>query len=334
MALTTYKIPDGYSIQNDFPNHKVAPDRLTQQIQQSAIVTALDSINTSGDLCAVIFKAALSTGDVTILDGIVATHSGEPLPNDVPAPVQSYSGVATPSPITTDGRPVALNNLFPDYVMLYMAGAGDDSTTGRGNGTVFQAQSDAAGDTDVEFYFNDWIYIAGGNMRVEGAALGDYATFEVHAPATPVTASGSNTGNCNLVDPGVGAAILIVPAAGNGAYNVDLTQAVPINSFNTDVPRQPTGYWDWSAPDTGLGTVTPGAPGHSGYNLFSVALDPMVRFMAKFPLLGDNSINLTIPAISPKTILPQWILRVRMHNSGHAGLKLCWGLVTARVKTT
>ena len=106
MAATTYKIPDGYSIQNDFPNHKVAPDRLEQQIQDSAIVTALDTINTSGDLCAVIFKAALSVGDLAILDGIVATHNGEPLPDDDPAPVRLYTGAAKPVPAGANNIPV------------------------------------------------------------------------------------------------------------------------------------------------------------------------------------------------------------------------------------
>ena len=73
-----------YSIQNDFPNHKVATDRLAQEIRDSAIVTALDYINTAGDDCNIFFKADLSPTDKTILDGIVATHSGIPLPNPTP----------------------------------------------------------------------------------------------------------------------------------------------------------------------------------------------------------------------------------------------------------
>jgi len=106
MAATTYKIPDGYSIQNDFPNHKVATDRLEQQINDSAIVTALDTINTAGDLCAVIFKAALSVGDLAILDNIVATHNGEPLPDDEPAPVRLYTGTGQPVPSGANNIPV------------------------------------------------------------------------------------------------------------------------------------------------------------------------------------------------------------------------------------
>lgn len=68
-----------YSIQNDFPNHIVASDRLTLEINQSTIVTALDYINTSGDNCDIWFKDVLSVGDQTTLSGVVAAHSGLPL---------------------------------------------------------------------------------------------------------------------------------------------------------------------------------------------------------------------------------------------------------------
>lgn len=77
MAATKYT----YSIQNDFPNQKVSTDRLLSEIRASAIVTAIDYINTSGDDCDVWFKAELSTGDKTILDGLIAAHTGEALPS-------------------------------------------------------------------------------------------------------------------------------------------------------------------------------------------------------------------------------------------------------------
>lgn len=81
-----------YSISTDFPNGKVSEDLLTQQIAASAIVTALDYISTSGDVCDIWFKAALSSEDETILDGLVAAHSGEQ-PDDPATPV-SLSDVA------------------------------------------------------------------------------------------------------------------------------------------------------------------------------------------------------------------------------------------------
>jgi len=54
-------------------------DRLTQEIQQSAIVTSLNHIDSLGDQVSIWFNAALSGGDETLLDGIVAAHTGVPL---------------------------------------------------------------------------------------------------------------------------------------------------------------------------------------------------------------------------------------------------------------
>jgi hypothetical protein len=71
-----------YSIQNAFPNHKVAPDSLTKEIQLSAIATSLSTINaglTDPDNCDIWFISDLAEGDVTILNNIVAAHIGIPL---------------------------------------------------------------------------------------------------------------------------------------------------------------------------------------------------------------------------------------------------------------
>jgi hypothetical protein len=93
MAATKYP----YSIPVDFPNQAVDVDRLTAEIQESAIVTALDYINVFGDVCDIWFKAPLSAGDKTILDGLVAAHSGE----EYPAPPT----VVTTKKTSADGTP-------------------------------------------------------------------------------------------------------------------------------------------------------------------------------------------------------------------------------------
>lgn len=85
MAKTKYT----YSISTDFtgliaPYTKPDIPRLTQEIQTSNIVTALDYIGITGDLCDIWFKAELSAGDQTILDGIVAAHTGQPIAEKQP----------------------------------------------------------------------------------------------------------------------------------------------------------------------------------------------------------------------------------------------------------
>lgn len=72
---TTYT----YSIQNDFPNQAISSDRLVIEIQQSAITIALGGVTTIGDVVQVTFKSSLSAGEITILNGIITVHSGDPI---------------------------------------------------------------------------------------------------------------------------------------------------------------------------------------------------------------------------------------------------------------
>ena len=73
-----------YSIQNDFPNHVVDTTRLDSEIRASAITVALSYISASSGTCSIWFKAELSEGEETILDGLVAAHTGEPLVEATP----------------------------------------------------------------------------------------------------------------------------------------------------------------------------------------------------------------------------------------------------------
>jgi hypothetical protein len=78
-----------YSVSTDFPNQKVAVDRLTQEIDESSIQNQLELVNVFGDDCRIVFNTTLSPTDETTLDGIVAVHSGESLPStQEPIPVK------------------------------------------------------------------------------------------------------------------------------------------------------------------------------------------------------------------------------------------------------
>jgi hypothetical protein len=68
--------------QYDYTKTPVSLDRLTQEIQQSAIVTALDHMTLLGSALSIFFKADLSGGDQTILDSLVSAHNGNPLPQN------------------------------------------------------------------------------------------------------------------------------------------------------------------------------------------------------------------------------------------------------------
>ena len=93
MAVTLY--PYAISAFTGLIPPYTKPDlgRLTQEIQVSAIVTALDHIDGSDSGCDIWFKAALDTADEALLSSIVADHSGEPL--TPPLPVQPVRSIDT-----------------------------------------------------------------------------------------------------------------------------------------------------------------------------------------------------------------------------------------------
>lgn len=78
MAATSYV----YAM-TAFLNDAVAIDRLTLEIRQSSITVALGGIGVDDGNCTITFKAVLTAPEVTVLDGIVAAHTGLVLPDPV-----------------------------------------------------------------------------------------------------------------------------------------------------------------------------------------------------------------------------------------------------------
>jgi len=228
-------------------------------------------------------------------------------------------------PITDDGKLIFLPNLFRGDVLLYLCGAADHETNGVGEGDKFQLSSDSSGEVSLDFQFNDWVYIAGGNAFWQGSEAGDWVNFETIASGTAVV-SNPAAGNCNLVDTLLGADTLLIPAAGDGSHDVDLSGAIPVPATNDD------GFWDWDEPDTGKGILSANLTQTGKYNLFTVTL-PLARYVAYMPIMGESYLDLTVPAVKPKKLLPHWVHRVTLHNGGHAGLKFAWILTTARKRT-
>lgn len=65
-----------FSIASDTANGSVNPSTLTAEIAASAIVIALDHIDTGGDVLDIWFKDALSSNDQTALSTVVSAHQG------------------------------------------------------------------------------------------------------------------------------------------------------------------------------------------------------------------------------------------------------------------
>ena len=318
MSATKYT----YSISTDFPNHKVNSAALIFEISSSAIVTAPDHVDTEGDVCDIWMKAALSEGDETLLDAVVAAHMG--------ASLESCAHFALSSPSTADGTPVFLPCAFPSGIFLYVSSAGDDITNQvRGAGALLVFKSETEEDIVKYAQFMDPAYEADAIVQYSGAdhngTNSDYLTIEVIAPASVVVANGTNTGNCNVVNH------VIVPAAGDGAYDINLeTAAIPVPA--KDAEDKPNGYWDYAFTFIGKGAITPNVGGTGGYHLLDVE-QTLLRHGNKCVLLGAGNICVSMLPIEPKAVLPHWKGKVTVHNYGHTGLKVAVTLKVGRKVT-
>jgi hypothetical protein len=89
-----------YSISTQTANGSVLEPLLLSQITSSAIVTTLIGLNVEGDLLTIRFASALSGGNITILNGVVAAHQGLP----------TYSTISTVSNLTATTNPTVTDD--------------------------------------------------------------------------------------------------------------------------------------------------------------------------------------------------------------------------------
>ena len=323
MAATDYQ----YSIATDFPNHKVATDRLQQEIQSSAILIALERIDTLGDACDIWFKDSLSAGDETILDGIVAVHSGEPLPSSVsPVTLTSPSG----HPITTPQDRLLVVNFPADFgANLWLTGRGDDvANSKRGDGTALSMTfADVSRPTpevqSLDIEFMEQVQLHDGQLFVGDPStwdVGDEWTFGVYIPETVATPAPGNDGNCNLVD--AGGFNVIVPAAGDGTHNVDLATAVPVPDAS--------GYWDYDY-STNVLTASE-SPGQAAFVLLDV---PVQAYMQKSVPVPFHPMGVfDFDAYDAQRISPRWKLRLSVKKVSNGPGKLAGWIVVFRAQNT
>lgn len=131
--MTTYN----YSISTDFPNSRVCPDVLGQEILASAITSAVyDHTDTNGDVCSIIFKSALSEGDEDVLDAVVAAHQGNPVSGSTTVHGASGGQVNTASTTQTAVRATAYNEPSANGQLKLVSANANDAAAGTGARTV------------------------------------------------------------------------------------------------------------------------------------------------------------------------------------------------------
>jgi len=141
-------------IQYDYTKTPISIDRLTIEIQQSSMITALDHIDLFGAAVSIFFKADLSEADETTLGALVEAHDGTPLPENV---VQSVVVASMPDPV-----PFAQ----PTYRTKRDA--------------VGWITCPANATTDLDFQLTAERYVSGGQVIYKDVKEGDYVVAEVY----------------------------------------------------------------------------------------------------------------------------------------------------------
>lgn len=140
----------------------------------------------------------------------------------------------------------------------WWTGAGDDKATGElGGGQQFSLALTGIEKKSVVAEFTSYVEIYDGEAWWTGLGWGNADRWDIailiRQNSTYTTANGTNTGNCNVVPSGMGFDI-IVPAAGDGAYDIDLANACPL-------PAPGSGMHFWEIADFIDGGITAAVDG-------------------------------------------------------------------------
>jgi hypothetical protein len=230
-------------------------------------------------------------------------------------------GFLVPS-LERDGKIIVTPFPASEGYKTWFTGAGDQlSPLVRGGGQRIKLAWDAAeprGAKSIDLRFAEPVEMHDGGAHyvpVVNWGVDDLMTVKVVLPATVTTASGA--GNCNKVPSGLGYDI-VVPAPGNGGFNVDLAvDAVPVPAKAKD------GFWDV---DYNTGIIKPSVtPGAAGYHL--LALEVTATFLRNVPL-GHSLGEYNIDAYKVEYIHPRWLIRITVDKqSAGAGDFAGWLLM-------
>jgi hypothetical protein len=310
-----------YSISNDFPNGAVALTPLTREIHDSSITIMLDYVNVSADDCDLWFKADLSSGEQSTLEGIVASHAGVDDPDAEGTLAKREED---------DFLWVAVNN-FPRGTRQQLTGYGDDITNGvRGAGQRMYLSGDTVGDHYVDWQFQDLRYLIGGTCEANADAVDDedVVSFSLRAPSTASTST-PGTGNCNAVEvvPSSGMHIYVPDEAGEGDVTVDLESTLNANvGFTAAVPVPNASKQGWFNYNVVSNVLTPNYLRRGAYDLYDFET-PLGHFLHKVPVLR-SAMSLQVTNIVSTPILPHWVYRVTYSRAAASAFTIRWWLAT------
>jgi len=145
----------------------VDPARLTEEIESSDITIALDHVSTTDDAVSIFFKAQLSVDETSLLESLLAAHTGEPLPD--PTPPVLVDLLATKD---VDGLPIIHTTPRPMGHTSFFTSAGD-TVNGQATGPKLLFSLSAT-DTmqSVDLEFDEDVFLKNGVVFPVDAPLG------------------------------------------------------------------------------------------------------------------------------------------------------------------
>ena len=289
---------------DQFPNEKVDLSKLTREIGNTTIITALDFLSGDDDGIVIHFKADLSTYDLTTLSGVVIAHDGE----DDGIDYQPVKIIGADESIHLNTR------LYDEYrdrsgkirfhqtsrklgTMIMWTGEGDDATdpSAVGGGEAF-AFGHFEGQTEPLVKYIDFNCVENETWLHEGYITwckGKLDTLNLSiVPRVTSTVTASNT-NYNLYG-----GYLIIPAI-PGTGTIDVTSDITTHSGgliytpDNDLGVSPTAFWnaDWNITTKRYENITAAPTGNGRYNMFSLEI-PIAKFIRNMPLLDSGFISL------------------------------------------
>jgi len=238
--------------------------------------------------------------------------------------------------MTSDNRIVMQPDIFPDKSHVCYTSRGDDISSGVmwGGAAFFASITGGSISTVVEWQFKDFVRLAGGFFTISGSDVGDWLDYRVYAPSSaPAETANPGSGGYNKAPVGGGINMYVPDPSSSGSHDLDLTSTINANVGITKVvpiPADGKGYFDYDF-DTGI--VSPSVPGSGRYYLFDQQRD-LSRFLIEVKIVADDVLDLRIPSMQPKIVLPHWVHRVEYSRVDAAKVDLAWQLLISRRSTT
>jgi len=316
-------------------------EKLKDEINSNAnIVTHCADVGLAGTDAAITFSGPISAGEQSEFENVVIpAHDSTPTPDDTaPVQIKNDDGTAVYFPQTDGKTPIFQPSVIPAGTYFYGTGAFDNPTTGKiGEGDQLAMKTDGTANNEevLEGRFITWVYIVGGRLVVFDGNYDDWLSLAIVSPASvPEDRTGTSDGNANKVS--VGPFNIILPAAGDGDWNVDgsALEVGEINQSLSPVPAftaagDPNGWWNWDP--TASPSLTPNLTGTGAYNLFDAEII-LGRQANRYPL--SNGDVTPAASIKAKKILPHWLWRFTLKRGASLGAaKVAIRLDTSRLKT-